>query len=205
MGIPKSFYDEDYFENGISTQKSGYNNYSWNDRYLQHAQDLINHFQPKKVLDIGCAKGFYIRAFRELGVEAWGIELSDYACKNADPKAQAFIYQGSISSLPLEGIGRSNFDLVLCYDILEHLDEKELKKAIENLAIYNLAEKYISIKCPFEHYDWDLDKSHINIKAVEDWIKLFIEYGYDLYEPGIPKNPWGWWDDRTLIFRKKRL
>ncbi len=34
---------------------------------------------PKKVLDVGCAKGFLVEAVRPRGVEAFGNDISEYA------------------------------------------------------------------------------------------------------------------------------
>lgn len=45
--VSADFYDEDYFENGITSSKSGYNGYHWNDSISMNAKDLIREFNPK--------------------------------------------------------------------------------------------------------------------------------------------------------------
>lgn len=195
--VSADFYDEDYFENGITSSKSGYNGYHWNDSISMNAKDLIREFNPKRVLDVGCAKGYLVTAFRRLGVDAWGVEISKYAYENAHEEAKYFIINTSIDELT-EELGE--FDLVIFYDILEHLTDQQIEKVMQ--LMNKVKAKFITLKCPFEVYDWDADKSHINIKSEKAWIELFSLYGYKLYLPSIPKAPWTWWDNRTLLFKR---
>ena len=43
------------------------------------ADHIVKQIRPRKVLDAGCAKGFLVEALRDRGVEAYGIDLSEYA------------------------------------------------------------------------------------------------------------------------------
>jgi len=200
MGIKPEFYDRDYFEAGIPSNKSDYNGYKWCNQYDTRAKDLIKHFNPKKVLDAGCAKGFLTRAFRSYEVEAYGIDISQYAIENADPLAKPYVILGSILDLPYKD---QEFDLVLCYDVLEHLDEEEVLVGIKEAC--RVSSKIVAIKCPFIVYDWDRDKSHIGIKPKEVWIERFKQNGFDEYDPGVPQQHWTWWDFRTLLFIRKEI
>ena len=196
MGIKPEFYDKDYFEAGIPSDKSDYNGYAWLDGYTTIADALIKHFKPIKVLETGCAKGFLTRALRNRGIETYGIDISQYAIENADPLSKPYLTLGSILELPYKD---NEFDLITCYDVLEHLDEREVVIAIKEIC--RVSSKFITMKCPFVVYDWDKDKSHIGIKPKEDWIKLFAKNGFTNYDPGVPQSHWSWWDSRTLIFK----
>jgi SAM-dependent methyltransferase len=58
----------------------------WKDLALRF--NLDHSLQNKKVLEIGCAKGFVVEALRDLGIDAYGIDISQYAidCAREDIK-----------------------------------------------------------------------------------------------------------------------
>ena len=37
-----------------------------------------------RVLDVGCAKGFLVKDFLDLGIDAYGLDISEYALKNCE-------------------------------------------------------------------------------------------------------------------------
>ena len=43
------------------------------------ADGIVRDLRPASVLDAGCAMGFLVEALRERGVEAWGVDISEYA------------------------------------------------------------------------------------------------------------------------------
>jgi SAM-dependent methyltransferase len=197
--INSDFYDENYFENGVYSGKSGYNGYVWNNDFLEMATRLNEYFKPIKVLDIGCAKGFLVKAFTQLGVNAFGIEYSDYAFEKADSEIKDRITLGSITKRTI--YRNKEFDLITCYDVLEHLTDEEVIFAISE--IKRISNKIVTIKMPFEHYDWDLDKSHIGIQPKEIWIERFEKHGFKHFIPDYEDRPYAWnWSHRTLFFEK---
>ena len=65
-------YDEDYFERGLSSGKSGYDNYRWlPELTIKFAYKIIKELNLRegdRVLDYGCAKGFFVKALRILDI-----------------------------------------------------------------------------------------------------------------------------------------
>ena len=54
---------------------------------LPVAQDICEHFKLKKddkFLDIGCAKGFLVKDMLDIGIDSYGLDISDYALKNSE-------------------------------------------------------------------------------------------------------------------------
>jgi hypothetical protein len=200
MKIDPEYYDKDYFENGVCSGKSGYQGYNMEQGYAQLAKGLVTYFQPTQTLDIGCAKGYLVKCLRDLGISAYGIDISEYAISTVPKDIKDFVGVGS--AIDLSRFGDKEFDLITCYDILEHITDEELVVAMKE--IKRVSRGYVTIKCPFEHYDWDADKSHINIKPKEDWIKLFNKCGFDQCIPTVPSAPWAWNDDRRTLFFQKR-
>ncbi len=82
-------------------------------------------FRGKKVLDLGCGGGFTSEFLYKNGAEVWGIDQSEGLIKAASDHAKMqdlkinYIH-GKGDSLPFS---ESFFDVVVCVDVLEHLDD----------------------------------------------------------------------------------
>jgi len=73
--VDNNKYDEEYFESGLATGKSCYLNYRWlPELTIKMAHNIIRYLDLKeneKILDYGCAKGYLVKAFRILDIEAY--------------------------------------------------------------------------------------------------------------------------------------
>ncbi|MGH2566827.1 MAG: class I SAM-dependent methyltransferase, partial [Bacteroidota bacterium] len=90
---------------------------------------LNNHLHLKKgkALDVGCGGGEYVAELMKVGLEAYGVDLSDemiLMCQrrlNLDGASfQARFKQGDIEQIPFDD---EDFDLVLCVGVLGYLLE----------------------------------------------------------------------------------
>ena len=191
-------YNEDYFERGIETGTSGYQNYRWlPELTIPMAMTIIDYLKlgrDSKILDYGCAKGFLVKALRLLYRQAWGTDLSEYAINSADNNTRQFLELCSpFAVVPFD----MDFDVVIAKDIFEHINENnidhilvELGKKSESLfAIIPLGrdDKYIIPA-------YGMDVTHKLAKSPEWWIKRFEANNWTLkefsyYIPGI-KESW---------------
>jgi len=71
-----------------------------------------------KVLDVGCASGYFLEEARDLGWEAWGVELSDFSAGIARRTFGDRVFHGTLEQARFSG---KNFDLVTMFDLLEHV------------------------------------------------------------------------------------
>jgi SAM-dependent methyltransferase len=80
----------------------------------------------KRVLDIGCGTGLWRAEVRRHHPAAryTGVERSEYACREYGWQ------QGCVTSYR----SRTPFDLVLCHDVLQYLNDAEAETALSNLA-----------------------------------------------------------------------
>jgi SAM-dependent methyltransferase len=80
----------------------------------------------KKVLDVGCGLGWYERPLKKVFRNAsyTGTEISEYLCES-----RGWIH-GSLLDLKLKG----EFDLVICADVIQYLNNRDAERAIANLA-----------------------------------------------------------------------
>lgn len=79
-----------------------------------------------RVLDIGCGAGLLHRGLRRAfhGVKIDACDVSEYVCERFGWRCV------SIEDLEVE----SSYDLVICHDVLQYLDDKAASRAIDKLA-----------------------------------------------------------------------
>lgn len=156
------------------------------------ADKIVEDLHPKTVLDAGCAMGYLVAALRDRGVEAWGIDISEYAISNVREDIKPYCVVGSLteklpSSLP------EKFDLVITIEVIEHMYEEDGKRAIKNLC--SLADRIV-FSSSADDYD---EYTHYNVQQREYWAYAFAEQGFfdDLsYRPQYI-TPW------CIYFQKK--
>lgn len=118
----------------------------WN--FFRNLLILISKREVESILDVGCGEGFTLNRLKEKGIgkKLEGLEYSKDAIalgKKTYPDIK--ITQGSIYELPYKD---NSFDLVLCTEVLEHLDEPE--KALKELI--RVSSKYLIISVPNEPF-----------------------------------------------------
>ncbi len=105
-------------------------------RFVRKCQQVLG--KKPTVLDLGCAGGGYISDFAKRGHLAVGLEGSDYCQKNgigAWKGGSDYLFTCDVSKpfeLQRDG-ARIEFDLVMCWELLEHLEERSLLQFFENV------------------------------------------------------------------------
>lgn len=109
-------YDQAYFDGevGALSHNAGYSRYSnWVRRdpglfpedtgelFTDYASMLHGRFNiNQEFVELGSAYGYIVQAARALGVEAWGVDVSQYAYDQAAPEVQPYlIVQDALSWL----------------------------------------------------------------------------------------------------------
>lgn len=106
---------------------------------LNEYVDVAPHEKGKRVLDLGCGIGRHVVYCHEMGLEAYGIDLSEVAIKVAREWAvqkqfanpQDLILQGDIISLPW---GNNFFDYAVSHGVLDSMPFEIAKSACIELA-----------------------------------------------------------------------
>lgn len=73
-----------------------------------------------RLLDIGCAGGFFLKAARDAGWDVQGVELSQQMCEYARSSLGLNVRQGPLRSHKFPD---AHFDLVTFWDVLEHVED----------------------------------------------------------------------------------
>ncbi len=95
--------------------------------------DLANqfYFPGAKLLDLGCAAGFFVRLAIDAGWEAEGVEISNLAADYAEKIVGVRVHRGQLETVPFPP---EHFDLITMFDLLEHLSNPlSSLKIIRNL------------------------------------------------------------------------
>lgn len=138
-------YGEDYW-NSDSPKTRGYASYAEEAHlYLKTFRKrsrFVKRFVPGqqlRVLDIGCAAGFFLQVMQEQGHEVRGIELSSDIAEHAVEALGADrVHVGTLETLlenPKTGFERHSFDLITLWDVVEHVPDPQsfLRQARELL------------------------------------------------------------------------
>lgn len=158
------FYDQAYFDGG-----KGYHSYGDAEHFNDTAEHIINWFNPRTVLEIGCAKGYLVKALRERGVKAYGLDISEYAVANAPEEVADYLFVYDVTSgQPLEF---PRYDLIVSFDTFEHLPEADLDKVWTFLNKHG-NDAYIRVGT-LNTPDWQHDPSHITMHRLEWWMNRY--------------------------------
>lgn len=84
---------------------------------------------PGRVLDIGCAAGFFLLAARERGWDPRGVEISDHAASYARETLDLDVATGDFSSKQ-NFVEPESLDLITMLDVIEHFADP--LRALEN-------------------------------------------------------------------------
>ena len=185
--VKSDSYDEDYFERGVQTQKSGYQNYSWlPELTIKMAHHLVQQLpiqEGDKVLDFGCAKGFLVKALRLLDVQAYGVDVSEYAIDRVDPDSRGLCTLISGASDP-KCFSRQ-YEWLIAKDVFEHLTEEQLTEFL--IHSRSKVERLFSAiplgkddASGFVVPDYDRDVTHVTKQPLEWWMNLFEHNGWNV-------------------------
>ena len=183
--ISKKFGRE-YFD---GTREFGYGGYNYDGRWKSVAKDIINFFKLNKnhkILDIGCAKGFLVKEFMDQGLNAFGVDISEYAIKNCHPDVVGRVSVANANKLFFP---QSSFDVVISINCIHNLKLSECKKAIKEIMRVSKGNKnfiqvdsYKNKKDKKKFLDWVLTaETHF---YPGKWISIFKKCGY--------KGFWNW-------------
>jgi SAM-dependent methyltransferase len=152
----------------------------WKNRQIEpkhfwFAERLIELFKPKFVFDYGCGKGFLVFAFNYFGVGCNGFEPSKFARENAIEEVK-----GRIG----DSVGADECDLVCCFDVMEHVPERDVPVVLEK--VLSKASKYAVFSiCMLGDENFERDKTHVTKHSRKWWSGRIKNFGFEEVEvPG---------------------
>lgn len=162
---PQNNFDDYYYAHGCGLPYE--RNEQWLGFFQQIADRLIADFQPKSVLDAGCAKGFLVEGLRNRGVEAWGVDISEHAIQSVHESIKPFCWVGSIAD-PFP----RRYDLIVSIEVMEHMPAEMGRQAIANLCAHS--DRILFTSTPFDYKE----TTHYNVQPPEYWAREFARHGF---------------------------
>jgi SAM-dependent methyltransferase len=165
------YYDHVYFD-GLG--KSNYQRYSIDSSPFASQADAIvelmtHHGLSGPVLDIGCAKGYLVYVLRLRGIEAFGVDWSQYALDNAYPDARPYLERASATDLPFPD---KHFAVATSFDVLEHLNNGHARLALEESARVSNAQLHQVNTGRLPEWVYEGDDSHCLRYSLGRWRAL---------------------------------
>ena len=158
---------------------------------------LVSMYAPKSVIDIGCNRGIYLEGFQSAGCEVLGIDSDEQALS----KAKVPTIRLDITN----GLNPKKYDLALCLEVLEHIEEAKSDKVISNIC-KGADTVVFSAALPGQGGD-----GHINCQQKAHWIEKFKANGYsqDIEETNFiirdmksKPGTMGWLLNNVMVFRR---
>ena len=154
----------------------------------------IEKAKPKRVLDVGCGRGFYLQALTSFSFisQIHGIDINkDYlrVAKEHGTDKRIKIQQGSIYELPYPD---SYFDMIICSEVMEHLDDE--KKGLQELRRILKKDGILLVTVPNYNFPFLWDPINFSL------MKLFNTH--------VNKDIWwlaGIWADHMRLYKKDKL
>jgi SAM-dependent methyltransferase len=173
----KEFFDGD--------RSHGYGGFNYHPRFWQPViptfQEHWGLVSTSSVLDVGCAKGFMLHDFAALipGIVVKGIDISEYAVKNAIEDMRPHVQVADAKCLPFAD---KSFDIVIAVTTIHNLERDELIQSLREIERVSRRGSFITV----DAYRNDEEKERMfawNLTAktilhVDEWKELFKEAGY---------------------------
>lgn len=174
-------FGREYFD---GTREQGYGGYRYDGRWIPIARDIADHFRlapGDRVLDIGCAKGFLLRDLMAVvpGLQAWGLEISQYAIDNCHSDARGRIVRGTAQQLPFAS---GSFAAALCINVVHNLRYDACVAAVREIERVAPGRGYIQVDAYRNDnerdafLDWVLTAETFG--KPDMWLRLFEQAGY---------------------------
>ncbi len=174
-------YGQAYFD---GTRDTGYGGYRYDGRWVPIAEDIVQHFGLKsgqRVLDVGGAKGFLVKDLMKAcpGLEAFGLDISEYAVMNCEPEVVGRMHLGDCRKLPFPD---GSFDAVISINAIHNVDRADCIRALREIQRLSRGRAYVQVDSYRTPEEKELFLSWVLTAYTHDypegWKRIFAEAGY---------------------------
>jgi SAM-dependent methyltransferase len=146
--------------------------------------DMIDYYGligKCSVLDVGCAKGFMLKDFRDAlpWANLRGLDISAYCLLNSHIEVAHCLVLGTCAELPFED---KSFDLVVSLSTIHNLDLAGVKASLREIMRVSRRDAYIKVNGYRDEAErLALEKWNLVAKTilhVDRWREVFAEVGY---------------------------
>ncbi len=191
-----ALYGETYFKNDDSGTV-GYHNYLEDEtnirRTFSRRLDLLHRFiqpgQERKLLDIGCATGFFMDEAHKRGWVVEGLDVSAFAVEYVQEKYGHTAHNSSV--LDADFLETGSYSLITMWDVIEHVPDP--KAHIERIADLLHSGGYVAFITPDvgswvarvtgkRWIGYKLSEEHVYYFSVQTLTRMLNECGFDVQD-----------------------
>jgi ubiquinone/menaquinone biosynthesis C-methylase UbiE len=174
-------YGREFFD---GPREQGYGGYRYDGRWLPVAEDFVRHFGLKlgdRVLDVGCAKGFLVKDLMTVcpGLEAFGIDVSEYALMHCEPEAVGRLHLGSGDKLPFPD---NSFSAVISLNTIHNFERQDAIRAVREVERLAPGRGFIQVDSYHTPEQREIFMSWVLTAKFHDypkgWLEIFAAAGY---------------------------
>ena len=175
-------FGQEFFD---GDRRHGYGGFSYDPRYWQPVVPTFQEFYgltgDHALLDIGCAKGFMLKDFREAisGLTVAGIDVSEYAISSAVDGMEDVVQVADARDLPFED---NSFDLVVSVNTLHNFERAGVVQALREVQRVSRRWSFVVLDAFRDEEErrrieaWNL--TALTVLSTDEWLELFVEAGY---------------------------
>ena len=149
----------------------------------KHPELIRDVFRANRICDAGMGEGHLVHLLRDLGLCAFGFDISRRNTCYGDLTAPSVT--GMWQPKNAFGYGPYSFDLVICREVLEHLTVRGIRHAVANICTLSSCYVYVTTRYneqPQSPWDVqtsdDLDPTHISLLPKDLLRALFVLEGF---------------------------
>lgn len=142
---------------------------------FRHSDLLLN---SKHVLIAPCGYGQIVLWCVSHGIDCDGLDVSQFLISIAQKQIKNKLYCESITEMNLP----NKYDLIVCCDLLEHLDEEDINMALKKIYDHLYEDGKVIFKIGIDEIkDFDSDPTHKTKKSFWWWNNVIQSFGFSLF------------------------
>jgi SAM-dependent methyltransferase len=187
-----ALYGETYFHNDDSGVV-GYSNYLKDEPNIRKTfagrlKRIERWIKPGKMLDVGCAVGFFLDEAKKRGWQVSGLDVSAFAVQYVQER---FGFDARHGSLVDQDYPEGAFDLITMWDVIEHVPDpkayvQQAARLLRSGGVFALATPDVdSIPARLTGKRWvgyKLSEEHVYYFSVTTLKRMLDEAGFDIVD-----------------------
>ena len=138
----------------------GFLSYGFDKDFCQHIGQLWCDIGAKSAIDMGCGAGIYVAEWRERGLSFAGYDANPHTPKLSSMLLPEGDEPCGVADITEEIIVDSQFDMVICKDVLPYIPE-----SMDSIAIHNLAQ--LSSRIVLVSWNKDCRQQHVRCRNLQ--------------------------------------
>lgn len=139
------------------------------------------------LLDVGCGEGYFLQ-YAERHFKTYGIDISEYGIREARKRAiKSKLYIGGVAPLNYDD---KRFDIVTCFDVLEHLKNpeaaiQEFRRVLNRGGLFIIrVPNTSSLGSSWKKEEWFgfKDRTHVSLLTNNEWLSLLRKDNFQILE-----------------------